>query len=257
MKIKNFKLKIDSNLIKTFYFILILAIVYLTLYMQSANAQTMTNSDYILQMGNLNSFSGQASNPTYNVTYTGGQTGANLFSGPNYKVKLGFQYIYPFTPFRFSISSLLVDFGIISPTVPVTRSNVLTVNNSSAYGYEVTVSQNHNMRVNTTGQEIPATTCDSSTPCTTTSANSWTDSVNSFGLGYNCANTSGTECPADFTNSNYFRPFASSPSAVIVMSNPNVGTGQQVTITYKVNIPQNQAAGTYTNVLNYIATPSY
>lgn len=239
---------------KIVLYILILSILYLTLYIGAGNAQTMSNSNYIIQMGNFNSFSGSVSNNSYGLTFTGGQSGAFLFTGPNFLVKLGFQYIYPFD-FRFSISNTNIDFGLLVPGNPVTRSNVLTITNKSANGYSVTVSQNRNLRVNASGREIPPTACDSG-PCTTNLAAPWTSTL-TYGFGYNCTNTVGANCQGDFTNSTYFRPFVSSPSAVNVMSSNTVGTNRQSTITYKVNVSQSQPAGLYTNVINYIATPSF
>lgn len=239
---------------KLIFYILIFVSLYLSLYISSVNAQSMSNSNYIIQMGNFNSFSGSVSNSSYGLTFTGGQNGAFLFTGPNYLVKLGFQYIYPFA-FRFSISSINIDFALLVPGNPVTRSNILTVTNHSAHGYQVTVSQNHNLRVNASGQEIPATVCDSG-PCTTTTAALWT-SPTTYGFGYRCDNTTGTDCDTTFTTSNFYRPFSASPSAVSVMSSNNVGTNRQATITYKVNVSQTQAAGLYTNVINYIATPTF
>lgn len=245
-----------TNSVSAFLFICILAFCYIVLYSASANAQTMSNSSYILKMGNFNTASGKPTGPTYNVSFTLGQTGANLFSGANYKVRAGFQYIYSLITFRFTISSIFIDFGIISPTSPVLRTNTLTVSNGSAYGYQVTVSQNHNLRENPTGQEIPATTCDSGT-CNPTTAGNWTNSL-TYGLGYRCDNVSGSDCDSQFSSgANYYKPFISSPSAVVVMSSTNVGVNKQSTITYKVNISGTQAAGIYTNVLNYIATPSF
>nr|MBI5455988.1 hypothetical protein [Candidatus Levybacteria bacterium] len=221
----------------------------------SAIAQTMTNAFYILQMGNLNSIAGKPTGQTYKVSFTVGQTGANLFSGPNYKVRAGFQYIYSIIPFRFSISSVLVDFGIITPGTPVIRSQLLTVSNNSAYGYQVTVSQNHNLRVNASGNEIPPTTCDAGT-CTTTTPAVWTSSL-VYGFGYNCQNVSGTDCAAGYTDTTYYRPFIASPSAVSIMSSVNVGRNRKANVNYKVNIAQLQAAGLYTNIINYIATPTF
>jgi hypothetical protein len=221
---------------------------------KEADAQTMTNSNYILQMGNLNSFSGRGTGSGNTLTFTGGQSGANLFSGPNFKVKLGFQYIYPFA-FRFSISSIFIDFGIISPTIPVTRSNQLTVTNHSAYGYQVTVSQDHNLRVDSTGNEIPATTCDGGS-CTPTTAAAWTSSL-VYGFGYRCDNVSGTDCDAQFSTGTFYKPFVASPSAVVVMSSTTVGTNRKTNVTYKVNVSGSQAPGLYKNILNYIATPTF
>ncbi len=238
-----------------FYLFLILTTFFLILTTVPAMGQTMTNAYYILQMGNLNSIAGKPTGPTYKVSYTVGQTGANLFSGPNYKVRAGFQYIYSIIPFRFSISSTLVDFGIITPGTPVIRANTLTVSNGSANGYQVTASQNHNLRVNASGNEIPPTTCDGGS-CTPTTAAAWTSSL-AYGFGYRCDNVTGTDCNSQFSDTTFFRPFIASPSAVAVMSSANVGRSRKSDITYKVNISNIQAAGLYTNIINYIATPTF
>lgn len=240
-------------LLETYLVLLIFSMSYV-LTSENASAQTMSNSNYILQMGNLNSFSGRGTGSGNTLTFTGGQTGAGLFTGPNYKVKLGFQYIYPFA-FRFSISSIFIDFGIISPTIPVTRSHQLTVTNHSAYGYQVTVSQDHNLRVDSSGNEIPPTTCDGGS-CTPTTAAAWTSSL-SYGFGYRCDNVSGTDCDSQFSTSTFYKPFIASPSAVVVMSSTNVGTNRKSNVTYKVNVSGSQAAGLYKNIINYIATPTF
>ena len=59
--------------------VLILSSLFLILYRASAYAQTMSNSSYIIRMGNLNSGSGKPTGPSYKVSFTLGQTGANLF----------------------------------------------------------------------------------------------------------------------------------------------------------------------------------
>lgn len=241
-----------------FPFIVVLIWLYTTLMLLSVSnvwGQTMSNDNYILQMGNLNSISGKPTGPDYKLSFTSGETGQNLFSGPNYKVRAGFQYIKSIITFRFSINSTFIDFGIISPTTPVTRTNLLTISNGSAYGYQVTLSQNHNLRVDSSGAEIPPTTCDSGN-CTSTTSDTWTSSL-TYGFGYRCDNISGTDCASGFSDSSYYKSLASSPSAVAVMSSANVGRNRQSQITYKVNIAGTQPAGLYRNVLNYIAIPTF
>jgi len=249
MKIKNLKLKIILSLLSTLYFLLPTA--------PSAQAQTMSNSSYTIEMGNLNSIAGKPTGGNYKLSFTSGESGQNLFSGPNYKVKAGFQYIHPIStkPFSFSISSSFIDFGVISPTTPVTRTNILTVVNNSSNGYTVTASQNRNLRADANGAEIPPTTCDNGN-CTTTTSDAWTSSL-TYGFGYRCTNVSGTDCESGFTTSTYYKQFSASPSAATVMSNPNVGGTSKSQITYKVNVSVTQAAGIYTNIINYIATPSF
>mgnify|MGYP001582190708 FL=1 len=65
---------------------------------------------------------------------------------------------------------------------------------------------------------------------------------------------------SDFVNSTYFRPFANAlineqPS--IVMQNSTATTSATATVTYKVNISGSQAAGTYRNIIQFLAIPAY
>ena len=226
-------------------------------FVKTVFSQTMSNSSYIIQMGNLNSGAGISTGSNYRLNQTLGQTGANLFSGANYKVRAGFQYVLSIIAFKFTIQNIIIDFGTVSPTTPVLRTSLLTVSNGSSGGYQVTVSENHQLLVPSSGQMIPDTSCDSGNTCTTTTANHWSSSL-TYGFGYRCDNVSGTDCDSQFlTGSDYYRPFAASPSAVMVMSSSNVGSNKQSTVTYKLNISGSQAAGLYTNVINYIATPTF
>ncbi len=238
-------------------FFLILSALYLILYAASVNAQTMSNSLYMIRMGNLNSISGRPTGSGFKLSYTSGQTGAGLYSGTNYKVRAGFAYIKSIIPFRFALTNLFIDFGFVSPTNAVLRNSLLTVYNGSAFGYQVTASDNHNLRANNSGAEIPPTACGDSGPtCTTTSAGPWTSSL-TYGFGYRCDNQTGTDCDPQFANVNYYKPFAASPAAVMVMSDIHVVRSAKTQITYKLNISGNQQGGLYTNVINYIATPNF
>jgi len=221
----------------------------------SAKALTMSNSNYILQMGNLNTAAGKPTGGDYKLGLTVGQTAPGLYTGTNYKVRAGFWYVRSIIPFAFSISETLIDFGTLSPTNPVTRTNTLTVSNGSANGYAVTASENHQLLVPASGALIPDTTCDNGT-CTPTQSAVWTNTL-TYGFGYRCTNVSGTDCATGFTVSTFYKQFAASPSAQTVMTGPNVGRNKQTQITYKVNISGAQAAGLYSNVIMYIATPTF
>jgi hypothetical protein len=250
LKIKNWKLEISLILLFTFY-VLGFTVA------PTALAQTMSNADYMIRMGNLNSISGKPTGSGFKLSYTSGQTGPGLYSGTNYKVRAGFQYISSIIPFRFSITNNVIDFGIMSPTTPILRTSLLTISNGSAFGYQVTASQDHNLRVNGSGAEIPPTACGDSGPsCIPTSAGPWTNSL-TYGFGYRCDNNTGTDCDTQFSNSTYYKPFAAYPSAVAVMKGVTVGRNKVTQITYKLNISGSQQAGLYTNVVNYIATPTF
>jgi hypothetical protein len=236
-------------------FLTLFSLLFLTLSLNKAYSQTMTNDDYILQMGNFNMAAGKPSGSGYAVSYTAGQTGPGLYTGTNYKVRAGFQYIYTLYPFSFSVSNTNIDFGTLTATNPVTRTNTLTVSNNSAYGYQVTASENHPLLAPAYGAIIPDTVCDSG-PCTPSTSGPWTSTL-TYGFGYRCDNVSATDCATGFSDPTYYKPFDASPSAQVVMTGANVGKNKQCQITYKVNISGTQAAGTYTNTIMYIATPTY
>ncbi|HZJ18155.1 MAG TPA: hypothetical protein VFD45_00865 [Patescibacteria group bacterium] len=217
-------------------------------------AETMTNDWYILQMGNFNMSSGKPTGPDYSVSFTAGQISPGLYIGANYKVRSGFQYIYTLVPFYFSISQTSIDFGTLTPANPVTRTNTLTVNNQSAGGYTVTSNENHQLLVPATGALIPDTTCDDGL-CTSSNATAWTSSL-TYGFGYRCDDLSDTDCVTDFTDSSFYKPFSASPSATVVMSGAT-GVGKESQVTYKVNISATQPAGAYSNIITYIAMPTF
>ena len=227
-------------------------------YAWDISAQTsMSNGNFIVRFPNLNSFAGKPTNSSYKLGITGGQTAPGLYSGSNYKVRAGFQYIKSIIPFSFAISSIFIDFGPITPGAPVTRTNTLTISNGSAFGYTVLARENHPLRVNSSGVSIPDTTCDAGT-CTESTSAAWS-SLTTFGFGYRCDNVTGTDCQSGFAGASDYKQFASSESAELaqpVMTGVNVGRNIQTQITYKVNISASQPAGAYQNYITFIALPT-
>lgn len=228
-----------------------------TILAQSVTAFKMTNANYTILEGNLNSVAGKPTNSNYKLGVTVGELGSGLYSGTNYKIRAGFEYIYSIIKFQFSISSTLVDFGTLTPTNPVTRTQTLTISNGSANGYTVTASENHPLIVDSTGAVIPDTTCDGGT-CTETTSAAWSNTL-TYGFGYRCDDISGTDCASGFTTGTYYKQFAddsASETEQSVMTGANVGRNKQVQITYKANISGTQPGGLYRNVITYIATPT-
>lgn len=221
-------------------------------------AFSMSNDNYVIDFGNLNMTSGKKSGPNYTVTDTVGQLAPGLYSGTNYQVRAGFQYIYSITPFRFRITNIDIDFGTLSPTNPVTRTSNLIVSNGSANGYAVTAYENHELLVPATGQLIPDTTCDNGL-CTQTASQLWTSTL-TYGFGYRCDNVASTDCATGFTTANFYKQFSDNSKNEVpqtIMTGTNVGRNKEVQVTYKVNISGTQAAGVYSNVITYIATPTF
>src|ERR1035437_9696648 len=180
----------NIKILKYWYLLVVLVLIG-SIFVQSTNAQTMSNGEYIIQMGNLNMSAGKPTNSSYKLLFTAGQTGPGLYSGTNYKVRAGFEYILSIIPFRFKVEGIFIDFGTVSPTIPVLRTSKLTVSNGSAFGYQVTASQNHNLRSDPSGTEIPATACDGPS-CDPITAAPWSNSL-TYGFGYRCDNVNGTD----------------------------------------------------------------
>jgi len=212
----------------------------------------MSNDQYKVKMGNLNSISGNVSGSGYKLSETSGGDAYGLYSGTNYKVKAGFQYARVKIPFSFTISQNLIDFGTLTPTNPVARTTNLTISSGQSSGFTIVASENKPLT--STTSTIPDTTCDNG-DCNTLKASVWTGAL-TYGFGYRCDDVSGTNCVSGFSE-NFFKPFSISPSLQTIMTSTRGGTSRKSQITYKVNVSSAQPAGTYTNFVTYIASPGF
>ena len=234
--------------------LLVLSTIYYVLFtvVPTASAQTLISPSYQIRLGNFNMTSGLKSSSSYSLTDTVGQTAAGLFSSSGYAVLAGFQYIYTLYDFEFYISDLSVDFGSLTPAVFSTNSHNLIVS-TPRQGYTVTTYEIERLRSGS--NYIEDTTCNAGT-CTENTAEIWT-STSAFGFGYNM---SGNDIPGTFASSNHFRPFPDfslAESPAIVMSSNIASKNRTATVTYKLNVSGNQAAGDYDTQIVYIATPTY
>lgn len=225
------------------------------LFEKPTSAQGVIKSDnYEIQMPNLNSGAGIPSSTNFGIDSTIGQTASGLFSSTGYRVMSGFQYIHTIIPFSFEISKLAIPFGNLDPETPKTDSHTLTVSAGGAGGYQVKAFESSPLKTFNDLSTIPDTSCDSS--CDEETAGEWTQNTK-YGFGFN---VSGDDVPDDFTNDDFFRQFADISSAEIpqvVMSSIYVGKSREALITYKVNVSGVQEAGTYSNIITYVAIPTY
>ena len=234
-------------LLSTFYFILS------TPLSEKAGAETMNSNNCTIRTGNFNITSGLKSSATYSLTDTVGQTVASYFSSTGYHVRAGFQYLYTLYNFSFSISDLSINLSL-TPNFFSTDSHNLVVT-APGQGYSVSVYETEKLKLSGGTDTIPDTTCDSGT-CTETSAGVWSTASNN-GFGYNLT---GNDISADFTNSNYFRPFPDyslGENPATIMSSVEAGKNRTATVTYKLSPSGSQASGTYYTNIIYIATPTY
>lgn len=223
-----------------------------------SQAERLESDSYVIQFGNFNITSGEKSSASYTVTDTVGQTAAGpygAYGSSGYVVGGGFQYIYPFVQFSFAISQLDIDLGTLAPDSHNTDTNTLTVTAPGASGYQVYASEDHPLQTLGGANQIADTTCDAGT-CTESTAELWTNqSIPGFGF-----NATGDDVESDFISTSYFRQFADAASVEpmqVIMSRATSGKDRTATITYKVGVVGNQAAGVYQTAIKYVAVPAY
>lgn len=231
-----------------------------------AGAQTMTNQNYILKTQGFNAVSGVTKDENYNLRSNVREFTPISGEGVNFRVKTGFENTLSSLPFSISLSSNLVDYGIISPTDPIIRTVDLGINSLNVYGFSVMVSENDALATTSPSESdtvatkkviIPDTTCDSGI-CGTENAAQWTNTL-TYGLGYRCDNISGVDCDNSFIKPNSYKHFpniANNDDPQSIMS--GIGANNKgVRISYKVNISGTQPQGIYSNIITYIAVPNF
>lgn len=224
-----------------------------------AIAERLESDSYVIQFGNFNTGSGTTDNENFNLTFTTGQTADGpygSYESANFFLGSGFQYIYQIQNFAFSIDTVAIDFGTLTPNVHETETQTLTITTRGAGGYTIYSYAQHGLRNQADDSTvIPDTTCDSGT-CTISSADVWTTESNP-GFGFNLT---GDTASSDFVSASYFRPFADRSLAEVmqpIMSSLNLATSDEGTVTYKVGITGQQAADNYSTAINYVAVPGY
>ena len=218
--------------------LLILIILYL-LPLTTIRAQAMNNDSFKVNVGDLDPFDEPVKDDS---------------GGVNFSVQTGFPNIPSLALFSFGISENLIDYGNLTPTNPVTRKSILTVENESAPGYIVMVSQNHQLLDPNKASIIADTTCDTGN-CSENIGASWIDNL-AYGFGYRCDSKI---CLEEFKKSSFFLQFADeskSESKKTVISG-SLGKKQTAEILYKVNIPSSQKKGVYKNTVSFIAVPIF
>ncbi|MBU0578747.1 hypothetical protein KJ628_02065 [Patescibacteria group bacterium] len=221
-------------------------------------ADRLDSESYIIQFGNFNIGSGGGDTANYGLTYTIGQTAPGPFGAygsSNYFVGSGFQYIYQIQTFGFSIDNTAIDLGELTVGVHNSASNKLTITTKGAGGYTIYAYEQNPLTHSNGTNTISDTLCDGGT-CNQAIAGVWTNQ-NIPGFGFNVV---GDDVAADFLDSTYFRQFADDSTAEdmqVIMSNVNIVTSSQGTVTYKVGIDGSVAAGNYQTGVVYVAVPGY
>lgn len=215
-------------------------------------AQDMSSQNFKIQGGNFNLTAGSKSSQHYKLTDVVGQTAANVFTSKGYIINAGFLQSAGAAPFVFTVSPPVVDFGVLTPNMPIEKNLTIYISNGDVTGYSIKASENQPLET-TAGAEIPDTVCDSSgNPCTQTQSARWTAN-NTYGFGYRMA---GLTIPKDFNKEGYYRPFAASrrnESAITVMESQARKVKDTGLMTLRLNTSPSQPVGQYQNVISFIA----
>lgn len=236
--------------------VLVLILISLFVFIKSVKAINMESPRFRIQFGNINSGAGTVSSSGYSLSDTVGQLAAGSFESNGYLVKAGFQYMHSIIPFQFTVSSTSLEFSEVMVKNFSQAKTDLLVSFGSAGSYQVTAEEEGPLK-STSDNFIPNTLCNrAAETCTQFQAQPWTNNT-AFGFGYNMQ---GDDIAPDFLTSSHFRRFADTKAKeepIVIMSSSNVGKNRKSTMTLKLNVSSDQAAGTYQTVINFVATPGY
>jgi hypothetical protein len=224
----------------------------------SAQAQTMSNQNYILRTDNLNTVANTTTEDDKSKSATE-KIDQAISEGVNFKTVAGFKDLSPDSVFTITLSSDIIDFGALSPTNPIIRFVDLNIYSLNSHGYSVLAFENQPLTAINQGNKaiIPDATCDNG-GCGTENADRWTNTL-TYGFGYRCDNLIGTMCDNSFIKAYSYKRFpdiANNDDYQSIMS----GFGsdkKKARIFYKVNISGAQAQGNYNNTITYLGVPNF
>jgi len=155
-----------------------------------------------------------------------------------------------------------VPFGTVSTADQFEHAcQTISIATNASSGYAVTVESDTSLKTGA-GVLIDSGTCDGS--CTDTTSDAWATEASNSGFAYSC---DGGEC--DLSANTQYRTFACAgvtttdclpgggEAAVTFMASTTAVDTVTTTIEYKLSFAGSQAAGTYSNTVTFIATPTF
>lgn len=228
-------------------------------YLPQIEAQTMSNDNYIIKMQDFNTVSGTTTNESYELRSGISSLSKTTSEGTDYKVKTGIENLVSPASFSISLSSDIVNFGILNPTNPIIRTIDLSINSLAVYGHSVLVFESKSLTASSSANNafIPDAACDDG-KCDAQNASKWENAL-SYGFGYRCDNIIGTDCDNSFTKANYYKRFSNNENNEIIQSiMAGIGSSnKKVRVSYKVNISGSQVQSNYNNIITYVGVPNF
>jgi hypothetical protein len=140
-------------------------------------------------------------------------------------------------------------------SLPLTSGNTWTATSSNTLTVTSTVESGYSVTAFASGLLSSGSRTISDWPNTYSAPATWASTCSGggeCGFGYNTNDTDITQ----FSGSKY-AAFSSSTPGDIVATKSTSARGDQTIITYRVSVPVTQAAGAYTNSLNFILTQQF
>lgn len=237
--------------IRIILFVLGFAICVLRLHPNESRAQEMSSETFLINGGNFNMTSGHKGSENFKLADVVGQAAAQIFTSKGFIINAGFLNAAGGEYFGFTVSPKVLDFGNMSPNIPLEKTLTLTVVTGSIPGYSVTVAEDHPLRT-LVEAEIPDTLCNSDSPCAPNQSGVWTGTEKA-GFGYRMKGKGVTK---DFADATHFRPFPAinqNERAALVMQSKAKRVTDTSNMIVKVLVDQNQPVGQYKNSLKFTA----
>lgn len=227
---------------KTFQ--LLAALVFVLASGSVAIAFEASSTNYGLNPAVINSFGGDTASTGYEMTDSGGEPFVGPGTSTNYKFNAGYvaQLEHSIT---ISLDSANVSIPAVTPGTSETATSTVSVYTDSA-GYLLATQQDHDLRHTDTVTTIPAISGSIASPVL------WSEGTTK-GFGFTL--TAGTGLDAKWGADPSYKYAAFPGSATTIHDKDGyVNSYDDTDIQYRLDVPDSQKAGTYTNQVTYTAT---
>lgn len=210
---------------------------------QSSLALGMSSTHYQINADVIDSGGNISGSEHFSAFDSIGEPFIGLGSSETHRVGEGFQRMIT-SYMSLTLDSNTTDLGIVTAGSPKTATTVATVTTDAWGGYDLLISQNHNLRHTDSTTTIASFGCLIGAPCV------WTGGATGFGFTVE----SGTSVEAKwYVNPTYYYAAVPDSATIFHTKTGYKSGGDNTTVRYKLDVPSTQKAGAYSNVVTYVA----
>jgi hypothetical protein len=207
-------------------------------------ALAATDGTYNITVDNVGFAGGEVSGDgTYSLSDTVGEPIVGLGTSADYKTQDGFWYMVNNT-LALVLDSNTKDLGTVTAGIPNTATTTATVTTDAWGGYDLLISQDHDLRHSTDGVTTIA-----SYSGTITTPTAWSG----VGFGFTVTSGSGVDAKWGTSPNNNYAGVPTGTDTVFHDKSGFTSGGDDTVIEYKIDVPSTQKSGTYTNIVTYTA----